>query len=518
MIITMRLFGWTTFPDPILVATEVLNGQLYTWWRPDAPRFLLDLILLGIECFGLIFSAYLFVMFAGALDAHFNPRDRPVPLDEKNLPLVSVLIPTCNDSLDIVMTTLKAIMNQNYSPKSYEVLLIDNGDDQNLSKLLEEECKVLGVQYHYFFNIKGFKAAALNYGLKRSSGEFILVLDADQVPVKNLIRVLIEGFDSSNVAYTVSKVRFRNTIGIISKANAMLHLQFYEVIELSKNNRGMVLFAGTSGCFRKKYLMEIGGFREETLIEDIDTSSILLSQGYSSRLISQVGSWGLAPMVCRQQVSQLWRWAHGATSILRWRTKRIISSDIPIIKRIELLLDVSSFLAGLATLFFTVGIALLFLDNSRPFRPYIGSFPLYLIMPLLFGLGYAGQTFQSLVYEKSEHSLIKRITEIPPFYILSFAAFPFLISAVLQAFFSREQPSKQHIPWNPETAFWRNAFIVFTLGLFLFLTGIIAVLRFDFGVAILFITMALCCLVPLPLCTSIRHQCAYSDDVSKVLD
>ena len=137
-----------------------------------------------------------------------------------------------------------------------------------------------------------------------------------------------------------------------------------------------------TGCFRKQTLLEIGGFREETLIEDIDTSILLLSKGYTSNLVSHVGSWGLAPMVCRQQLAQLWRWSHGATSILRWRSKRILSSEVPLVKRVELLLDVSSFLAGLATLFFTVGIALLFLDNSRPFRPYLGVFPFYLLMPI----------------------------------------------------------------------------------------------------------------------------------------
>ncbi|MFQ5981353.1 MAG: hypothetical protein ACE5OZ_24695, partial [Candidatus Heimdallarchaeota archaeon] len=228
---------------------------------------------------------------------------------------------------------------------------------------------------------------------------------------------------------------------------------------------------------------------------------------YKGKLVNQIGSWGLAPTTCREQIGQMWRWAHGATSILRLRSREIFSSQIPLTHRFELILNVSAFLAGLATFFFTVGAAVMFVDDSRPFRPYVGAFPLYLVMPALFMLGHLGETFLGLLVEENSGPLHKRVFELIPFYLLSFAVFPFLISAVIGAFFEREHLSREHASWDPETHFRRNALLVFVAGLFLLITGFIAFLRLDYGVALLFISMGLCSIVPLPLCGLEKHSC-----------
>lgn len=507
LVLTGRLFGWTTVPDPFLVAEEIITGKLFTWARPDIPRFLLDSILLLIECFGFLFCIYLFAMIAGTLETYSESPQSGMLERTKNLPFVSILIPTRNTSLGIVLETVNGAISQDYPNEQYEVILIDNGTNQTLSKQLKQECKAADVKYLYFLNKGGFKAAALNFGLQHAKGGYVTVLDADQIPVPNLLYGLVTGFDSPDTAYTVSKVRFRNTKGIISKANALIHMQFYEVIEVAKSRRGMTLFAGTSGCFRKDLLLEIGGFQENTLIEDIDTSTALLHRGYKGKLVNQIGSWGLAPTTCREQIGQMWRWAHGATSILRLRSREIISSQIPLTHRIELILNVSAFLAGLATFFFTIGAAVMFVDDSRPFRPYVGAFPLYLVMPALFMLGHLGETFLGLLVEENSGPLHKRVFELIPFYLLSFAVFPFLISAAIGGFFEREPLSREHTSWNPETNFRRNAVLVFFAGLFLLITGFIAFLRLDYGVALLFVAMGLCSIIPLPLCGLEKHSC-----------
>ncbi|MFX0114450.1 MAG: glycosyltransferase, partial [Candidatus Hodarchaeota archaeon] len=225
LILTGRLFGWTTVPDPLLVAEEIVTGKLFTWARPDVPRFLLDSILLLIECFGFIFCVYLFAMIVGTLKTYTESSENDFSELVNDLPFVSVLIPTRNTPLEIVLETLDGTISQDYPDELYEVLLIDNGTKQTLSKQLKLECKARGVKYRYFPNERGFKAAALNFGLQHAQGDFITILDADQIPVSGLLRGLIEGFDSPDIAYTVAKVRFRNTKGIISKANALIHMQ-----------------------------------------------------------------------------------------------------------------------------------------------------------------------------------------------------------------------------------------------------------------------------------------------------
>ena len=121
-------------------------------------------------------------------------------------------------------------------------------------------------------------------------------------------------------------------------------------------------------------------------------------------------------------------------------------------------------------------------------------------MPTLVILGHLGETFLALLVEENDSPLHKRIFELIPFYLLSFAFFPFLISAAIGGFFGRDSLSREDTPWNPETHFGRNAMLVFAAGLFLLATGLIAILRLDYGVGLLFIALGLCYIVPLPLC------------------
>lgn len=107
----------------------------------------------------------------------------------KNEPLVSIIIPTKN-SEKTLETCLKSIENQIY--KKLEVIVVDSySKDKTLviakkfrAKILQTNWKLLGARY---------------LGFKESNGDFILMLDSDQIlektAVERALKKINDGYD-----------------------------------------------------------------------------------------------------------------------------------------------------------------------------------------------------------------------------------------------------------------------------------------------------------------------------------
>jgi len=91
----------------------------------------------------------------------------------KNNPLISVIIPTFN-RYELTKEAVASVLNQSY--KSFEIILVDDGSNDNTEKL----SKIPGIKY-----IKqkhtGIPGQARNMGVKASSGEYLAFLDSDDI-------------------------------------------------------------------------------------------------------------------------------------------------------------------------------------------------------------------------------------------------------------------------------------------------------------------------------------------------
>ncbi len=115
-----------------------------------------------------------------AENARVQPESRNVDLETTSqLPFVSVVIPVFND-LDGLVSCLRALDHQTYPKISYEIVVIDNGSDEDLN-LLE-----LVSQYplvRIASEPKPGSYAARNRGVRMARGEIIAFTDADCIPM-----------------------------------------------------------------------------------------------------------------------------------------------------------------------------------------------------------------------------------------------------------------------------------------------------------------------------------------------
>lgn len=88
--------------------------------------------------------------------------------------LVSVIIPTYNGSR-YILSTISSVLQQTYSP--IEIIVVDDGSPERIEDLL---APVMGQIRYYRQENKG-PASARNFGLRMSYGEFIALLDHDDI-------------------------------------------------------------------------------------------------------------------------------------------------------------------------------------------------------------------------------------------------------------------------------------------------------------------------------------------------
>ena len=90
---------------------------------------------------------------------------------------ISIIVPIFN-AQNYLDETIQTVLNQTYS--NWELLLIDDGSTDESAKIcqqyLKEDARIL-----YFYKVNGGQASARNLGIKNSSGEWLAMLDSDDL-------------------------------------------------------------------------------------------------------------------------------------------------------------------------------------------------------------------------------------------------------------------------------------------------------------------------------------------------
>lgn len=184
----------------------------------------------------------------------WNARRRPDPPPAPRGRSVDVFIATYNEPLDIVLTTAVAARNMTYPHRTW---ILDDGDRPEFA----EAARRIGVGYivrgpDWEGRPRFAKAGNVNNALFKTSGEFIAVLDADQVPDPHFLDRVLGYFDDPEVAFVQTPQQFWN-----APASDPLGSQaelFYGPIQQGKDGWGAAFFCGSNAVLRREALMALG--------------------------------------------------------------------------------------------------------------------------------------------------------------------------------------------------------------------------------------------------------------------
>src|SRR6185503_949844 len=105
------------------------------------------------------------------------------------VPLISVVIPTFNRA-ELLKASLESLANQSLAKHLYEIIVVDDGSDDDTAAVCQAFSLRLRVKYFWIEN-SGISAAK-NLGVFASSGSILLFFDDDDIADNDLLRQHLE--------------------------------------------------------------------------------------------------------------------------------------------------------------------------------------------------------------------------------------------------------------------------------------------------------------------------------------
>ena len=237
------------------------------------------------------------------------------------------LLVAAKDEERVVGRLLESFSRLNYPADRFEVVVVDDGSEDGTPDICRRFAERFGNMRFLQRRVSGGKAKALNYGLKFCRGEIVGIFDADNVVARDALTNVAEYFEDTNVSAVQGSIHSIN-----SDENMLTQIAAYE--DLVRNEaflsgkEALGLFVSLRGCvefIRRRVLVELGGFDERTLAEDIEISARLTKLGHKVRYAHDVRGWQESPARLQPYLKQRARWYRGYMEVAL-RYSRLLTS------------------------------------------------------------------------------------------------------------------------------------------------------------------------------------------------
>ncbi|HHL39750.1 MAG TPA: glycosyltransferase [Deltaproteobacteria bacterium] len=345
---------------------------LFTLGGDEWSERALGLALYAAELYGFIQA----LLFCYQSASPTTPEPPAVP--EAELPEVDVFVTIYDEPVEILRRTVLGCLGQDYPEGRFEVHVLDDGGRSEVRALARR----LGCRYIGRAGSEHAKAGNINHALALTSRELVALFDCDHVPVRTFLRETAPFFrGGGRLAFLQTAHHFYNDDpfqralrpGPSPPGEQDL---FFHVIQPGRDRYNSAFFTGSCGLFRRSALEQAGGFRTETVTEDIHTSMELHARGYGSLYLNRDLSAGLAPESLEGYLIQRRRWATGAMQLLRL--------DNPILKRGLTLHQRINYLAS--NIYFLLGPPRIVYLLSPLFYLLLGKAPLKTELPVFLSI------------------------------------------------------------------------------------------------------------------------------------
>jgi cellulose synthase/poly-beta-1,6-N-acetylglucosamine synthase-like glycosyltransferase len=256
------------------------------------------------------------------------------------LPCVTVQLPIFNEQY-VVDRLLDAVCRLDYPKDKLDIQLLDDSTDETVevARLLVERYATLGypVAYLHRTNREGYKAGALEAGLKTAKGEFIAIFDADFVPPPDFLMKCIHHFTDPKIGMVQTRwTHINRNYSLLTQVEAIL-LDGHFVLEHSGRSRSGVFFNfnGTAGMWRRRAIDEAGGWEHDTLTEDTDLSYRAQLKGWKFVYLQDVECPAELPVEMTAFKTQQARWAKGLIQVSKKILPKVMASDASRHQKIE---------------------------------------------------------------------------------------------------------------------------------------------------------------------------------------
>src|SRR6266852_6840073 len=335
-------------PKPQVLFERYFHDTVYKTWGNISPLYQLDgfdwIILILYFTILTVLAIYGAYRIKQVIDfwryRKFVPRAKG-KFAEEDLPHITVQLPLFNE-MYVTQRLVKAITEIDYPREKLQIQVLDDSTDETM-KIARETVDAyasqgVDIQYIHRSDRTGFKAGALENGLKSARGELLAIFDADFVPQPDCLRKLVDYFTDPLVG--CAQLRWSHINGdynLLTRLQTIM-LDGHFVVEQTTRNRtgGFFNFNGTAGIWRRSAIELSGGWQHDTLTEDTDLSLRAQLMGWKFVYLLDEEAPAEIPVEINAFKAQQRRWAKGVMEVGIKLYPRIWRSKLPMRVRLEM--------------------------------------------------------------------------------------------------------------------------------------------------------------------------------------
>jgi len=284
-------------------------------------------------------------------------RRPPLPLmgNPENWPTVDVFIPTYNEPLAVVRSTILGAQALDYPANKFRVFVLDDGRRKEFADFAAQ----VGAEYITRANNAHAKAGNINHALGRTSGQCVAIFDSDHIPTRSFLKTTLGWFQRDPQLGMVqtphhfySPDPFERNLAQFRKIPNEGEL-FHRLVQDGNDLWNASFFCGSCAVLRRRALEEIRGIAVETVTEDAHTALRMQRRGWNTAYINVPQAAGLATESLAAHIGQRIRWARGMVQILRMENP-LFASGLTFSQRLCYFNATTHFLFAIPRLIFLV--------------------------------------------------------------------------------------------------------------------------------------------------------------------
>jgi cellulose synthase/poly-beta-1,6-N-acetylglucosamine synthase-like glycosyltransferase len=349
------------------------------------------------------------------------------------LPLVTIQLPLYNEA-NVAARLLDHVAAIEYPRDRLEVQVLDDSTDETSELLAPIIARLrangLDIVHLRRTDRAGYKAGALDAGLKVAKGELIAMFDADFLPAPDFLARVVPHFADPRIGMVQGRWTYLNRDESFYTRAGALMLDGHHVVENRVRAAAgwMFNFAGTGGIWRRKAIEEGGGWQHDTLTEDLDLSYRAQLAGWKFVYREDVAIPSELPDDVLAFRVQQFRWAKGTVQTRRKLLGSLLRAPIPFGAKAEAFFHLTPHIAYPLTMLLSVLLLPVVLVTSH------FSFWTLLLLDLPLFLGTTGSlaAFYALSQSHQGRRAWDGIKDVPAVLVSGVGLTPLLTRALVE--------------------------------------------------------------------------------------
>ena len=194
----------------------------------------------------------------------------------KNFPTISIIIPVFNHE-KFVEQAISSVQNQNYPQEKIEIIVVDDGSSDNSFAVAKKILQKNTTKFQIYKQKNSGAHAAINFGLNKSTSEFLGVLNSDDFFHPDRIKFLVSALKNSKSEFAFSGVEFVDEKGkITNNKNLAANFEKKQNYVCKFPTAGFAILDGNIAIstgnfiFTKNLFQKIGDFKNLKCCHDWD--------------------------------------------------------------------------------------------------------------------------------------------------------------------------------------------------------------------------------------------------------